>query len=278
MSLRKIYYSLSPNLRFLARKVYYFPNDLLNSLLGKRHKYEPKQGDIYIGSGDFIKQGQEQINMLIQHVDLQAIDRVLDIGSGIGRTALPLTEYLNEQGSYAGFDVVQKGVDWCNQGIGKDFSNFKFTYVPLNNDLYNNAAATAERFKFPYADNDFTKAFLFSVFTHMAVTEIENYLKEIGRVMQPEGKCLATFFLFNAENADYIATENPFKFPVDKGHYKLMDEQVTAANIAVREDKLNKMVAQTTLRIDKIVYGYWRDGVEKSEENIFQDMVVLVKK
>ena len=55
--------------------------------------------------------------MLKQFIDLGGLKpehRVLDIGSGIGRVAIPLTEYLNEKGSYEGFDVVELGVNWCN--------------------------------------------------------------------------------------------------------------------------------------------------------------------
>lgn len=41
----------------------------------------------------------------------------MDIGSGIGRTAVPLTKFLNPDARYEGFDVVKKGVKWCNAKI-----------------------------------------------------------------------------------------------------------------------------------------------------------------
>jgi len=108
-SLRKIYYILSPSLRLAARKAFYFPIDQWETLTGKRHKYQPPRGDIYTGSGDFIEQGNLQHSHLINHSHIQPDHRVLDIGSGIGRTAVSLTSFLNSDGSYEGFDVVEKG-------------------------------------------------------------------------------------------------------------------------------------------------------------------------
>ena len=98
------------------------------------------------------------------------------------------------------FDVVEKGVNWCNAKIKKDHPNFNFRYVPLNNDLYNpSSLAKASEFHFPYADEQFDLAFLFSIFTHMQTEEIDHYLTEIYRVLKPGGKCLATFFLYKEE-------------------------------------------------------------------------------
>ncbi len=74
-------------MRLIARKLVYFPIDIWNGLFGKRHKFELPKGDIYIGSGDFIAQGKHQLDLLKEHANLKPNDTVLDIGSGIGRTA-----------------------------------------------------------------------------------------------------------------------------------------------------------------------------------------------
>lgn len=184
---RQIYYKLTPEMRFVLRKLFYLPLDTWETLTNKRQKYEPPKGLIYIGSGNFIAQGLRHLELLKKYLYLKPDDDVLDVGCGIGRTAIPLTSYLSHKGSYEGFDVVEKGVKWCNKKIKKDFPNFNFTYVPLRNDLYNNFKETAHSFKFPYEDNSFDKIFLFSVFTHMLVDEIANYLSEIKRVLKPGG-------------------------------------------------------------------------------------------
>ena len=272
---RKLYYKLSPDMRLLVRKLFFLPVDLWETVTGKRHKYEPPKGDIYIGSGDFIKQGKHQLELLKEYISLKPDDAVLDVGSGIGRTAVPLTEYLTAEGRYEGFDAVEKGVNWCNKKIKKDFPNFNFIFVPLKNDLYNNSKNEAERFTFPYEDNSFDKVFLFSVFTHMTVKEIANYLCEIKRVLKPEGLCLATLFIYIGENEEMIAYRNHFLFPFAAEDYRLMSKDVKSANIALKEELLDKLILQSNLKRIKTIEGYWKDNISNHGKNNFQDMVIL---
>ncbi len=275
MNLREIYYRLSPNMRLLARKIYYRPMDIMDSLRGKRNKYVPPKGDIFIGSGDFEKQGNRQLDLLKKYIFLKNEDSILDIGCGIGRTAIPLTKYLNKNGRYEGFDVVEKGIKWCNSRIKKDFPNFNFTYVPLENDLYNNSKNQASKFVFPYENDTFHKVFLFSVFTHMQIDEIENYLKEIERVLKPDGYCLATFFIYNEKTEKEISDKNKFAFPVKKDGYRLMDEKVKSANVAISESKLEEMISNTNLSKINLIHGYWKSKKDNSSDQDFQDMLVL---
>lgn len=279
MSLRKLYYFLSPNLRSLARKLYYLPIDIYETLISRRQKYEPKKGDIYVGSGDFIKQGEHHLYLLREYAYLGKSDYVLDIGSGIGRTAVALTKYLNKEAKYEGFDVVEKGVKWCNSKIKRDFPNFNFAYVPLNNDLYNTSVKKASKFKFPYEKDTFDVVFLFSVFTHMKISEIDNYLSEIQRVLKPKAKCLATFFLYNSENENKISSIKNFGFPVKKEGFRLMSENVKSANIAIEENLLKQMISTKKLKIVSIMDGVWKSefSSRKSISNEYQDIVILEK-
>jgi len=276
-SLRKIYYTLSPSLRLVARKLFYFPIDQWETITGQRHKYQPPRGDIYTGSGDFIKQGDLQCSHLFKHSHIQPDHRVLDIGSGIGRTAVRLTKFLNKRGSYEGFDVVEKGVRWCQQKISNDYPNFQFQYVPLHNDLYNSNQQSALDFKFPYTDQEFDTAFLFSVFTHMAAEEIAHYLIEINRVLKPGGECLFTCFVYDEELETKISQRAQFNFPYKGEGYRLMDQKVTAANIALDEAYLKKIVRQAGLEIITLAPGHWGDKSMMDTVAEFQD-VVLVKK
>ncbi|WP_346881033.1 class I SAM-dependent methyltransferase [uncultured Algibacter sp.] len=277
--LRGMYYMLSPSLRLLVRKIYYLPIDLYESLIDKREKYEPKKGDIYIGSGDFISQGKHHLNLLKKYTNLKESDSVLDIGSGIGRTAVALTKYLNINARYEGFDVVEKGVKWCNSKIKKDLPNFNFIYVPLNNDLYNTSYEKADSFKFPYEDGVFDVVFLFSVFTHMGISEIDNYFGEIERVLKPKGKCLATFFLYTSEKEEETSIIEGFSFPIKKDGYRLMDKDVTSANIAIEINCLKEMIVANNLKLASIKDGIWKDEISniKSISNEYQDIVILEK-
>lgn len=280
-ALRKFWYNLPPNQRYKVRRLYYFPADLFDTITGKKNKYVPPRGYIYTGSSsnakNYLEQGREQLDILKNELLLRPNDHVLDIGSGIGRTAIALTQYLNREGQYEGFDAVEKGVKWCNTKLKKDFPNFNFKYIPLNNDLYNNSGIDASKFDFPYKDRTFNKVFLFSVFTHMQINEIKNYLKEIERVLEPGGMCLATLFIYSSEIEKYICERDYFSFPVKKEGYRLMNNTVKSANVAISIDKLNEMILATGLKKVKLIDGFWKDAKRKKNKIEFQDILILKK-
>ncbi|MDC7996543.1 class I SAM-dependent methyltransferase [Gilvibacter sediminis] len=276
---RKLWYSLSAKQRFWVRYLYYLPADLKDKIKGNRNKYIPPRGAIYTGSASgadkFLASSKHQLALLKSEVNLQPADRVLDIGSGIGRTAISLVEYLTPEARYEGFDVVKSGVDWCNKKIGRDFPNFNFTYVPLFNDLYNNSKGKATEFKFPYGDSEFDKVYSFSVFTHMMVDEIQHYLTEINRVLAPDGQAMSTFFLYDEANEEQIASDEGFGFPVAGDGFRLMNSKVTSGNIAIHKDHLEQMMSKAGLEITRIADGFWKGTPEAKE---YQDIVVFKKK
>ncbi|MEZ4855587.1 MAG: class I SAM-dependent methyltransferase [Gelidibacter sp.] len=279
--LRDFWYGMSSNQRFLIRKLYYFPIDLFDKIRGNTNKYVPPRGSIYTGSPDsannYIKQGIDQLELLKTETNLLPNDSVLDIGSGVGRTAIALTQFIDKNGSYDGFDVVKQGVDWCNKGIGTDFNNFNFKYVPIFNDLYNTSKLKATDFEFPYKTNSFDKVFSFSLFTHMQVDEIQHYFSEIRKVLKPEGLCLSTFFLYDTDNEDYISEHAVMAFPFKKENYRLMNEHVKSGNIALHKDKLKRMLEAANLQCVKIVDGFWKDTVRDQTKKTYQDVVIFKK-
>ena len=275
---RNLWYSLSTKQRYTVRYLYYLPLDVLDNIKGNRHKYVPPRGYIYTGSPSnskkFIEQSTHQLNLLQNQIDLKSDDTVLDIGSGIGRTAISLSDYLNSNGKYEGFDVVKSGVDWCNSKIGKDYSNFNFTFIPLFNDLYNNSHLKAEKFIFPYEQEYFDKVFSFSVFTHMQIDEIQNYFKEINRVLKKNGLAFSTFFLYDKEDEELISKKEGFSFPIQKNGFRLMNNKVRSGNIAIHKEKLNDMINREGLVIVKIIDGFWKGNKQTPE---YQDIVILKK-
>jgi SAM-dependent methyltransferase len=285
--LRKTYYALPPQYRFVARRLAYLPIDVWTSLTGKREPMTPPRGMIYTGSGDFVKAGNWWRDFFVQQAGLQPSHRVLDVGSGIGRIARGLTfltQYTDgtsrsnrEGGSYDGFDAIKLGVDWCTKNISSQHPHFRFRYVPLENDLYRNDGQKAAQFTFPYPDGAFDFVILTSVFTHMLPDEVARYLSEIQRVMCSGGVCVATFFVLNKETRQLLESKTDFHFPFDYGHYALMDDQVKAANVAFDAAFLEDTIAQNGLKIEKKIDGFWRVGNRVSEVQDFQDVLILKK-
>ncbi len=275
---RKLYYSLTPSLRYLIRRVYFLPIDLWNSINGKRDRMIPPQGLIFIGTGDFKKIGEHYLAVFIEHCGLLPEHHVLDIGCGIGRIAIPLTNFLNNQGSYDGFDVVEKGISWCRKHISTSFPNFRFQHVALKNDLYNlKTEQRSKDFIFPYPDNNFDLIIVTSVFTHMLIEDVEKYFKEIYRVLKPQGKCLATFFILNAESRNYMKSNHDFNFDINLGNYSLLNHNVKEANVAYEENYILYLITQNNLFIERTFNGFW-SGRPKEESFDFQDTLIISKR
>lgn len=117
-----------------------------------------------------------------------------DAGCGLGRMAFGLAHYLRDAARYEGFDVSAHLVQMA-QGRFASRQNFRFQHVDIYNRMYNpRGTIQAESFLFPYPDASFSFVFLTSVFTHMLPADVQNYLREIRRVMTQDGRCFATFF------------------------------------------------------------------------------------
>ncbi len=275
---RNAYYSLSPGTRRLARRIYYMPLDLYESVVRSRGPMIPPKGKIFIGSGDFVKTGSSIKDQLVELAGLEPGHRVLDVGCGMGRIAVPLTSYLDRGGSYEGFDIVKPAIRWCEKRISSRYSNFQFTHIDLKNDLYNLSTENeAKDFVFPYANDEFDLVFLTSVFTHMVLADVENYLKQIQRVLKPGGTCFATFFIINQEAIDFMQQSGKEMFTTKLDHHYLFHARVKEANVAYDEDYLTgHLIRSTGLELDSIHFGYWSGRPKTALEN-FQDISIIKK-
>jgi SAM-dependent methyltransferase len=269
--LRYLYYSLPVGFRYLLRRAYYFPADIFK----KRNELIPPSGLIYTGGGDFERQGKDWMGFFINHCNLKETDNFLDIGSGIGRIAIPLVNFL--KGEYHGFDAVKLGVDWCNDKISSKYKNFHFRYVDLFNDLYKNKGIDATTYQFPYPQNYFNVACAISVFTHMLPDEVINYLKETNDVLADDGFFIATFFILDDESIKLMNKNDGFKFQYTYGNYALIDKKVKSANVAFDKKYLFAIIEKAGFVLEKSFNGYWC-GREKSTSVDFQDILILKKK
>lgn len=237
----------------------------------------PPEERIFVGGGDFTTVGEGFKKHFIELGHLQPNAKVLDVGCGIGRMAVPLTQYLTPQAEYWGFDIVKDGIDWCTEKITPRFPNFRFLLSDVYNKQYNqNGSLKASQYKFPFADDFFDFVFLTSVFTHMLPADLEHYLSEIARVMKPGGKCLITYFLLNPESINLIEqglTSQKFQYEIENclTVYQDNPEYALAYPQTIIKDLYKKYNLQI---IEPVHYGSW---CQREEFLSYQDIIVAEK-
>jgi SAM-dependent methyltransferase len=133
---------------------------------------------------------------LQEHTPIDPTHTVLEIGCGIGRDAIPLTQHLADTGRYLGIDIVKQSIDWCTANITTRYPNFQFVHYDVADQLHNPRGATATAdIRIPVQDHSIDRIVVWSVFTHMAKSDIIHYLHEFARVLKPSGMVLATWFV-----------------------------------------------------------------------------------
>ena len=251
--------------------------DFYDLMMGKKNPLVPPRNMIFIGDGDYLKIGNEFFNYFLELGQLKPNHKVLDVGCGIGRMSLPLINYLSKDGEYYGFDIVEKGINWCNENINKKYPNFHFEQSDIYNKTYNpNGKELSSEYKFKYENDFFDFVFLTSVFTHMRTNDLSRYFEEISRVMKPNARCLMTFFLINNESRQLIEQNKSTQeliFEMDQ--YSIAKNKETPEHaIGFNENFIVKLFKKNKLQIQGTYYGSWC-GREKYMS--YQDIIVASK-
>jgi len=263
-------------LRPILRSIYVFPLGIIDRL-GNRNSMVPPRSLIYFGGGDFEKIGQLFKGYFIDLANLQPEHRVLDVGCGTGRMAVPLTDYLSEKGEYWGFDIIKKGIEWCQENISKKFRNFHFLHSDVYSRHYNaSGKINANEYVFPFDSGYFDLVILTSVFTHMLPPDLENYVAEVSRVLKPGGRCVITFFLMTEESEALIRSGHSsliFKDRIE-GCFTTNRNDPEAA-IAYDETDVQEIYRRNGLAITQPTrYGSW---CKRKDFLTYQDLIIAAK-
>jgi len=202
--------------------------------------------------------------------------------------AIPLTAYLSKYGYYEGFDVVPDSIDFCKNHITPSFPNFNFQVADVYNSYYNpQGSQRAESYQFPYPDNSFDLVFSTSVFTHMLPEGIEQYLREIHRVLKLNAYAFNTYYLLNDETVTAIDNrKTKIRFPFNMGNYYSGYKNVAECLVAFNCQDIITFHNRTGLIMEgDIHYGHWRHSAttyptyysSQKEYMGYQDLIVARK-
>lgn len=204
---------------------------------------------------------------------------VLEIGCGIGRDAIPLTQILRN-GRYVGIDIIERSINWCSQNISAKNSNFEFYHFDVKDQLHNYGGTTQTTdITLPLADNSVDRIILFSVFTHMFRSDIEHYLREFRRVLKPGGLVYATTFIFDedilrsARATNLTPFDLRFEHEIESG-CRINDPVHPLGAVAYTRDSWDGMVQRSGMRYAKpFLKGSWSGFYPDPEDG--QDVAIL---
>lgn len=261
-------------------KLSLWTHDVADLILGRRQPMIPPRHLMYDGPQDpaiFAENGREFFGYYQEICQLQPHEAVVEIGSGMGRKAIPLTSYLNQEGSYLGFEINSAGVEWCQKEITARHPNFRFEHIDVYNGRYNPSGTHyPSDYSFPAADESADFIVLASVFTHMFYADVSRYLSEISRLLnQSTGRCLISYFILNDETKSHIdAGESglTFSFAQDGCYIERQSQPEDA--VAYAEEDLSELYHQHGLKIVEIYRGSW---CGRSEFLSYQDLILAEK-
>jgi SAM-dependent methyltransferase len=219
-----------------------------------------RPGLFSVGTGDFEAIGRGIVVELQVSCGLRPDHHVLDIGCGVGRVAIPLTQYLSAEGRYEGFDPVAKAVRHCQERITPSYPSFRFQAADLYNKRYNPRGRCRDHeYRFPYADGTFDVVLATSVFTHLLPEGTERYIAETARVLKPGGCFLATYFLLNDASTQAMeAGRSTIRFSPASAVHAVHKPRVPEAAVAFREEFVAGLYARHGLaETQPTSYGAW---------------------
>lgn len=246
---------------------------LLKSIERNRFLPEPDPASVFVGDGNYRAIGTEYLGHYIRIGGLKTTDRVLDIGCGIGRMAMPLTQYLDEAASYEGIDPVNEGIEWCVQNVSRVYPNFRFCRLDVAHELYNpGGAVKGSEIVLPFSNAKFDFVTMISVATHLPLEEIAAYAREVSRLLAPGGKLFLTAFLVSEGDPGRAETRPQFQPGEAVGSW-IADPAAPLGAIGFDMPLIPGVLKEAGLRIDLVSLGHWR-GMESAH---YQDVIIAVK-
>lgn len=236
------------------------------------------------GPDDWKQISDYHIEMYRKYTPINPEDSIVEIGCGVGRDAISLSNILSPNGKYLGTDIIKPSIDWAKNNITKKHKNIKFVYHDIESQIHNsNGTIKTTDVKLPVKDGSVDRIFLHSVFTHMFEKDIVHYLKEFRRILKPDGLVIASFFVMDKHALAAVKNQGSQKgrrHPLSFEHKLNRDCYINDINhpegaVGFTPRKIKSMLRRSSLGIHgRFVHrGLW-SGLKGSNG---QDVLILEK-
>lgn len=224
-----------------------------------------------IGPGDFWRLGFETAKAISHACDLNQASQVVELGSGLGRVALPLCSRLPRTAQYRGYDVASAYVAWCKRVLAPAI-HADFLHLDLANSQYNpGGTRPAHRARIPEKSGAVDLVLATSLLTHLVPREIERYLTESARMLRSQGTFFCTLFLLDETTIPLIEAQKTYPtFTKKVRHGYLANADSPGEAVAVDRDWFFAKARKSGLLEVDTQPGGWR-----GTEAYYQDIVVL---
>lgn len=226
------------------------------------------------GGKNFHRFGHRLAEHLKAFASLKSDSKVLEIGCGCGRTAIALTDTLDD-GNYVGMDIERISLKFCARNPLLSRKKFRFDLLDIQNDEYNpRGLHRADNYRFPYPADSFDVIFLASVFTHMLSSDVSNYIAEISRMLRPGGSCMLTLFLM--DKGRHFDT---FSFPHRSDDHYYYNVAMPEVAIGYFSDFYVSRFAAGGMRPScDILWGSWRNSEQVVSTSGFAQDILFFRK
>ena len=247
----------------------------LDKIKNNRFIPTPPNEKIFVGGSiaDFRQVGVDTLRSLITVGHVAPTSKVLEIGSGIGRVALPLTQWLQGEGRFVGTDIVKDGVAWCKENISVHYENFQFLHMDIYNEFYNPLGREKVE-DLPLPAKHFDVAVFNSVFTHLIAGDTETYLKLVRRHLVDGGTLWGSWFIMDDEARRLVRDgKTTLKFILGDGKtFHLDTAGKSTAAVAYDFGYMNELFAANGFKIESLDLGKWCERDVKYGG--YQDLIV----
>ena len=157
-------------------------------------------------------------SLVVPDIDAAHYDAVFDWGCGCGRLARQLIQQSPRPRRYVGVDLHRGMIEWCKRNLAPVAPGFEFHHHDVYEMAFNPGPEKAPWLPFPVEDSRVSLAIAWSVFTHVSEAHAARYLREMRRILRPDGLLVSTWFLFDkgdfpmmqdSQNALFINDINP---------------------------------------------------------------------